>query len=104
MTVVSLTFHTLNHRQEEWENYLHTEFPQMIENLFDVDKYMLADVESEMIAEGKNTNLLLFFDSVDRRDDFLGIELKNISERLEQKFGEDVMLFRTLLHPRNSRI
>lgn len=102
MTVVSLTFNTQNYHHEEWENYLGKDLPEMIENLLDVDRYILADVESEMISEGRNTSLLLFFDDEEKRKDFLGIELKNISERIEDKFGDDVMIFQTLLNPRKS--
>ena len=56
-----------------------------------------------MINEGKNTNLLLVFDNEEKRDDFIEIELKNITERIESKFGENVMVFTTFLNPKKSR-
>ena len=75
----------------------------MIENLMDVEKYILSEVQSDMINEGKNTNLLLVFDNEEKRDDFIEIELKNITERIESKFGENVMVFTTFLNPKKSR-
>lgn len=72
----------------------------MIENLMDVENYILSDVESDMINEGKNTNLLLMFDNTEKRQEFIDIELKNITERIEDQFGDEVMVFVTLLNPK----
>ncbi len=104
MSVISLTFHSPNHLNEQWENYLQTELRLMAENLFDVEKFMLADVDSGMIAEGRNTNLLLFFENDEKREDFLGIELQNIFDRITAKFGDEVLLFDTKLNPRFSNL
>ena len=82
---------------------MNDELKLMVENLMDVEKYILSEVESEMINEGKNTNLLLVFDDEDKREDFIGIELKNITERIELKFGNEVMIFKTFLNPNSSR-
>ena len=103
MSVLSLTFHSTASATEEWENYMNDELKLMVENLMDVEKYILSEVESEMINEGKNTNLLLVFDDEDKREDFIGIELKNITERIELKFGNEVMIFKTFLNPNSSR-
>ena len=103
MSFLSLTFHNTESINKEWENYLGNDLHQMIENLMDVEKYILSEVQSEMINEGKNTNLLLVFDNEEKRDDFIEIELKNITERIESKFGENVMVFTTFLNPKKSR-
>lgn len=103
MSVLSLTFHTTENISKEWENYMEKELHQMVENLIDVEKYILSEVESEMINEGKNTNLLLVFDNDEKRQDFVEIELINITDRIEGTFGENVMIFQTLLNPKNSR-
>lgn len=103
MSVLSLTFHCTASATKEWENYMNDELKLMVENLMDVEKYILSEVESEMINEGKNTNLLLVFDDEDKREDFIGIELKNITERIELKFGNEVMIFKTFLNPNSSR-
>jgi hypothetical protein len=68
-----------------------------------VEKYILSEVESEMISEGKNTNLLLIFDNDEKRQDFVEIELINITDRILKEFGENVMIFKTYLNPKKSR-
>ena len=103
MSFLSLTFHNTESINKEWENYLGNDLHQMIENLMDVEKYILSEVQSDMINEGKNTILLLVFDNEEKRDDFIEIELKNITERIESKFGENVMVFTTFLNPKKSR-
>lgn len=104
MSVLSLTFHSTEKINESWENYIDSNLYPMIENLMDVEKYILSEVESEMINEGKNTNLLLVFDNSEKRQDFIEIEMKNIVERIEQHFGQEVMVFVTFLNPRRSKL
>lgn len=103
MSVLSLTFHTTESALKEWENYTQNELQLLVENLMDVEKYILSDVHSEMITEGKNTNLLLVFDNEELRSQFLENELVNITERIEGKFGDSVMIFNTFLNPVKSR-
>ena len=103
MSVLSLTFHSTESITNDWENYMENNLHQMVENLIDVEKYILSEVQSEMISEGKNTNLLLIFDNDEKRQDFIEIELINITDRIESSFGENVMIFQTLLNPKNSR-
>lgn len=104
MSVISITFHSVESVQKEWNDFVEKDFHQMIENLMDVEKYMLSEVESDMINEGKNTNLLLIFDNEEKRTDFTEIELLNISEIIENKFGESVMIFITYLNPTKMKI
>ncbi|MDO5615065.1 MAG: DUF4286 family protein [Cruoricaptor ignavus] len=104
MSILSLTFHCTESHLEEWETYTKTELLLLVENLMDVEKYILSDVESEMLQEGKNTNLLLIFDSNEIRQQFIETELVNISERVESKFGENVILFQTFLNPRKIKL
>ena len=103
MSVISITFHSVESVQKEWNDFLEKDFHQMIENLIDVEKYMLSEVESDMINEGKNTNLLLIFDNEEKRTDSTEIELLNISEIIERKFGESVMIFITYLNPKKMK-
>ena len=104
MSLLSLTFHTTENVSQEWEIYMENELHEMVENLIDVEKFILSEVESEMISEGKNTNLLLIFDDEEKRQDFLEIELLNLTERIESAFGENVMIFKTFLNPKKSRL
>ena len=103
MSILSITFHTTQSIINQWDQYLESDLHQMIENLIDAEKYILSEVESEMISEGKNTNLLLIFDNEEKRQDFVEIELLNITERIEKEFGENVMIFKTYLNPKKSR-
>ncbi|AZB11225.1 DUF4286 family protein [Chryseobacterium sp. G0162] len=104
MSVLSITFHCTKNNLEEWENYIDETLILMTENLMDVDKYILSEVHSDYIDEGKNYNLLLVFDNDELRNDFLESELKNIAERIENKFGPEVMIFDTLLNPKKLRL
>lgn len=103
MSVLSITFHCTKNNLEEWENYIDETLILMAENLLDVNKYILSEVHSDYIDEGKNYNLLLVFDNDDLREDFVQSELKNISERVEARFGTEVMIFNTFLNPRKTR-
>ena len=104
MSILSLTFHTPADLVTSWDDYMETDLKIMVENLMDVEKYILSEVESDMISEGKNTNLLLIFDDIEKRQDFIEIEFKNITERIEAKFGQEVMIFETFLNPRKDRL
>lgn len=104
MSVLSITFHSTDIVSQEWRNYLENKVHQMVENLMDVERYILSEVESEMINEGKNTNLLLVFENNEKREDFVEIELKNITEIIEKEFGEQVMIFKTFLNPVKFRL
>lgn len=103
MSVLSITFHCTKNNIEEWENYMDETLVLMTENLMDVTKYILSEVHSDYIEDGKNYNLLLMFDNDDLRNDFMESELLNITEIVENKFGEEVMIFNTFLNPKKSR-
>lgn len=103
MSILSLTFHTPAVLVASWDEYIKTDLENMVENLMDVEKYILSEVESDMISEGKNTNLLLIFDDIEKRQEFIDIEFKNITERIEAKFGQEVMIFETFLNQKKNR-
>ena len=103
MSVLSITFHTVESELSNWEQYVDTELIKLVENLYDVEKYILSEVETEMLTEGKNTNLLLVFESDAKRQEFTETELLNISERIGNQFGETVMIFITQLNTKKSR-
>ena len=104
MSVLSITFHCTKDNIEEWENYVDDTLVLMTENLLDVDKYILSEVHSDFIEDGKNYNLLLIFDNEEKRSEFMESELVNISERIENKFGQEVMIFNTFLNPKKKKI
>lgn len=104
MSVLSVTFHTIESELQNWNNFVKTDLIKIIENLYDAEKYILSEVETEMLTEGKNTNLLIVFENQQKREEFLSAELVNISERIAQKFGENVMIFVTKLNPFQQKI
>jgi hypothetical protein len=104
MSVLSITFHCTKNNLEEWENYIDETLVLMTENLMDVNKYILSEVDSDYIEDGKNYNLLLIFDNDDLRSDFIKSELENIAEIIDKKFGQEVMIFNTSLNPKKSRL
>ena len=104
MSVLSITFHCTKDNIEEWENYVDDTLVLMTENLLDVEKYILSEVHSDFIEDGKNYNLLLIFDDEEKRTEFMQSELLNISERIEKKFGQEVMIFNTFLNPKKKKI
>lgn len=104
MSILSITFHTVESQIENWNQYVDTELALMIDNLYDVEKYILSEVKSEMLTEGKNTNLLLIFEDDEKRKEFTETELLNISERIAARFGETVMIFLTELNTKKSRL
>lgn len=104
MSVLSLTFHSTESINQDWEIYVESHLHQLVENLIDVEKYILSEVQSDMIDEGKNTNLLLIFENNEKRQDFIEIELLNITDRIEGRFGDNVLVFTTYLNPKKTRI
>jgi len=103
MSVLSITFHTVESELSNWEQYVDTELIELVENLYDVEKYILSQVETEMLTEGKNTNLFFVFENDSKRQEFTETELLNISERIGNQFGEKVMIFITQLNTKKSR-
>ena len=103
MSVISITFHSVESVQKVWDEFMQKDLHQIIDNLFDVEKYILSEVQSDMINEGKNTNLLLIFNDEEKRQDFQEIELLNIADIIEKNFGENVMIFTTLLNPQKMK-
>jgi len=103
MSILSITFHTVEDKIEEWDLYVDNDLHQMVENLIDVEKYILSEVHSDMVNEGKNTNLFLLFDNAEIRDQFMESEMVNLAERINQRFGEEVMIFPTFLNSKKKR-
>lgn len=104
MSILSITFHTVENKIQEWDIYLENDLHQLVENLLEVEQYVLSEVQSELIDEGKNTNLFLVFDNDERRDRFMQTEMPNLQERILAKFGEQVIIFATFLDPKRKRL
>ena len=100
MAILSITFHTEEHKIND--SFLEEELLEIIKNFS--RKYIISEVESEMLSEGKNTNVLLFFDNQLDRIYFLENELPHISNKIFDKFSESVLIFNTFLNKIESNI
>ncbi len=99
MSILSITFHTIESQLKNWETFLKQDLENTIETLHNVERYILSEVETEMLTEGKNTNLLLVFESEVKRQEFTENNLPEIAEKINAKFGDSVMIFKTELNP-----
>lgn len=104
MSVLSITFHCIKTNIIAWEEFVNESLILMTENLMDVDQYILSEVQSDYIDEGKNYNLLLLFSDDEKREEFNKSELLNIIEIIENKFADQIMIFNTSLNPITKRI
>lgn len=104
MSILSITFHTPENLLEKWDNFQKNSLENLIDNLIQVEKFILSDVESDMLDEGKNTNLLLIFDDENYRKEFVESELPNLQYHIEKDFGEEIMVFMTYLNQRKTRM
>lgn len=104
MSVLSITFHATENVLKDWETYTNSTLKLLIDNFMDVNQYLLSDVDSGMINEGKNYNLLLIFDNESYREQFLANEMLNLEELITAEFGSEVMIFPTLLNPIVSKL
>lgn len=103
MSILSITFHTVESQLKNWETYLKQDLESFVENLHSIEKYILSEVETEMLTEGKNTNLLLVFESEVKRKEFTENNLPEIAGKINAKFGDSVMIFKTELNIKKSR-
>jgi hypothetical protein len=104
MSILSITFHTPENLIDKWENFQKKSLENLIVNLIQVEKYILSEVESDMLYEGKNTNLLLIFDDKKFREEFVESELQNLQHHIEKEFGEEIMIFTTYLNQTKTRM
>lgn len=104
MSVLSITFHCIKTNIAAWEEFVNESLILMTENLMDVDQYILSEVQSDYIDEGKNYNLLLLFSDDEKREKFNKSELLNIIEIIENKFADQIMIFNTSLNSITKRI
>lgn len=99
MSILSLTYHCPAVFLSQWEDFLNKNISKMVEHLENVEQYIISEVYSEMINEGKNYNILLIFRNEESREQFLGIDFQKIEQHIKDVFGEEVMSFVTMLNP-----
>lgn len=104
MSILSITFHTPENLFAKWEIFQEQSLLEIVENYKNVEKYVISEVESELLTEGTNTNLFLIFNNKALKNDFLENDLTKISTLIEAHFGEEVMMFVTHLNTKKSRL
>lgn len=96
MSILSITFHIDETELLKWNDYLKNE---LIPDLKNIDKkYLLTEVESEMLCEGKNTNLLIFCNNQEDRILFLEQIFPHFSKKIITNFGDKILIFKTFLN------
>lgn len=96
MAILSVTFHIDDNKVEEWNNYLNNTLITEIQRLN--KKFLFSEVDTEMLSEGKNINLLLFFDNQEDRELFLNSTFPSIAQDVISNFQESVLIFKTFLN------
>lgn len=99
MQLLSLTFHAEENVAQEFKIYLKNTFLSQLKINRNQDDFILSEVGSMMISEGKNYNLLLIFDDEKNRAGYLEQHLAQIADEILQNFGSQVMIFETQLNP-----
>lgn len=97
MHILSFTFHSEEQSVENWKIYMEDYLIKSLENLENIKDFFLSKVENEMIHEGENFNLLLFFDSENSSKDFLEKDFTKLFGEIENEFENKVLIFRTEL-------
>lgn len=99
MSILSITFHAVTERITDWEQYLQHHLPIWLPKTPSLQQWYLSEIESEMIQEGKNYNLLLFFHNETERASYISNELPLLGVDIQKTFGTDVMVFESKLNP-----
>ncbi|MBT0572193.1 DUF4286 family protein [Riemerella anatipestifer] len=104
MSILSLTFHCEQGSISEWKTYFNESIINHYREKQNLKHYIASEVETERLQEGTNFNLLLIFETVEDRTNFITNELPNITMEVEKIFGDRVLVFATLLNPTTSNI
>lgn len=99
MNILSVTFHVTDNQIKNWNQFLQSDLIYQIDKMTDVEKFILSEVETDLLTEGKNYNFLLIFENQQKKDNFINNFLVGISQLIALRFGENVMVFATHLNP-----
>jgi len=99
MNLLSITFHVEQNALPKWKNFLDNNFSKWLEETSIIDRFIFSEVESEMIEEGVNYNLLLIFKNQEIRSDFAHREMRDIAQIIDEQFiPQEVIIFPTFLN------
>lgn len=105
MKLISVTFHIVETCLPRWKSFLKDELIGWLENNKEIGQYLFTEVQSDLVAEGINFNLLLIFKDEDSRNRFVELELQKILDLLHPHFGsQEVMVFQTFLNQISHRL
>lgn len=99
MKILSLTFHSIETILPHWKLFFSSELTHYIEGMKDIGRLIFSEVETEILNEGKNYNVLLFFENEISRNSFLTDEFPKLEDYIFKHFGNDVMVFKTYINP-----
>lgn len=102
MAILSITFHIEENRIIEWNKYLEDNLIPHIQSLG--LPFLLSNVDTEMLSEGQNNNLLLFFNNREEREIFIQKDFPKLCEPAMQEFQKDIIIFKTLLNSLAKRL
>lgn len=98
--ILSVTFHAENSVILDWEKYMNQILVPYTKKY--AQKYIFSHVKTEMLSEGKNYNLLLWFSENEEKNSFMETHLQKMSEEISHRFLGKVMVFVTELNPFDS--
>ena len=98
MSALSITFHFTEAKIHEWNNNLLQSLESLIEDSLHIKNFMISEVHTDYIDEGKNYNVLLFFDDLGERENFMSGQLASLDRAIDEQFGNEIMLFVTPLN------
>lgn len=96
MAILSITFHIEEKHITEWNIYINENLVPHIQSLG--LSFILSNVDTEMLSEGQNSNLLLFFNNSNERENFIQNDFQKLCEPAKQEFQKDIIIFKTLLN------
>lgn len=100
MNLLSVAFHIEAKALPKWQRFISENWPDLITKLAYFDRYIFSEVESPLIEEGSNYNLLIVFDHQAHKTLFLQQEMAKVVSEIQQHFnGDEVVIFHTSLHP-----
>lgn len=98
MAILSVSFHATPEKIEDWKVYLQGSVMPWAKNFCGEKRVLLSEIETEVVAEGKNYNLLLFFDNATLRNHFFDEKIALLIKDITATFGNEVVVFPSKLN------
>lgn len=100
MNLLSISFHVEVQVIDHWEILSRDHLSELLKKMKIFTNFIFSTVESAVTGEGRNYNLLLFFDDQKTRNEFHHQGFIELIQLIENDFKkEEVMVFETLIDP-----